>query len=188
MSWIEIWSVTTGIIYIALAARENIWCWLFGIISSLLSIYLFFLSKLYAESMLYFYYVIAGIYGWVAWSNSNKKGETLKISIWPWVNHLLVVPLGVALSFLLAWFLQNYTDAELPLIDAHTTVFSFIATYMTARKILSNWIYWIIIDFVSIGLYVNRELYLYSGLMVIYTGMAVYAFFNWNAMRKSLIR
>lgn len=181
----ELWAVVTGVVYILLAARENIWCWLFGIISSGLSIYVFFISKLYAESILYFYYILAGFYGWYKWSEQTAMADHLPISRWKKRDHALAILAGVLLSLALAWVLQGYTDAQMPLVDAHTTIFSFIATYMTAKKVLENWIYWIVIDSVSIGLYWSRDLYLYSLLMLVYTIMAVYAFQNW---RKSMHR
>ncbi len=180
MHWAELWAVITGVLYILLAARENIWCWLFGIISSGLSIYVFFLSKLYAESILYFYYVIAGFYGWYNWGRKTTQNDVLPIIRWQWKDHLLAVGGGISLSVVLAFFLSNYTDAQMPLIDAHTTVFSFLATYMTTRKVLENWIYWIVIDSVSIGLYWSRDLFLYSLLMLVYTLMAIYAFRHWK--------
>ena len=179
MHWLEVGAVVTGIIYVMLATRENIWCWFFGIISSGLSIYLFFLSKLYAESILYFYYVLAGIYGWIVWQKRSTR-TSLKISTWPIQYHLITIAIGVALSFALAAFLKNYTDAALPLIDSHTTIFSFIATFMVTRKVLENWLYWILIDIVSVGLYSSRQLYLYAFLMVIYTIIAVWGFKAWR--------
>lgn len=185
MHWSEYPAVLTGVIYILLAARQHIWCWFFGIISSLLSIYLFYISKLYAESVLYFYYVLAGIYGWYSWTEKKEKENVvLNISEWSWRSHLLVILGGIGLSFSLAEVLERYTDAAVPLIDAHTTIFSFIATYMTTRKILSTWIYWIIIDAVSVGLYWYRDLYLYGVLMIIYTLMAAYAYQSWKQSLK----
>jgi nicotinamide mononucleotide transporter len=178
----ELWAVITGVLYILLAARENIWCWLFGIISSGLSIYVFFISKLYAESILYFYYILAGFYGWYKWSQKTTTTDHLPISRWKLKDHLPAIFAGVLLSLSLAWVLRQYTDAQMPLVDAHTTIFSFIATYMTAKKILENWLYWIVIDSVSIWLYWSRDLYLYSVLMLVYTIMAVYAFQHWRKL------
>ncbi len=180
MHWAELYAVITGVLYIFLAARENIWCWFFGIVSSILSIYVFYFSKLYAESFLYFYYVIAGFYGWYSWKKGPNAKEILEISRWKWSHHFFAIFSGVLLSLALAFILRQYTDAKMPLIDAHTTIFSFIATYMTTRKILETWIYWVVIDMVSIGLYWSRELYLYSLLMLIYTIMAIYAYYNWK--------
>lgn len=186
MHWLEVGAVLTGIIYVVLAARENIWCWLFGIISSILSIYLFVISKLYAESILYFYYVLAGIYGWIVWRKRTQE-TGLKISTWPISYHLITIGVGVILSFALAAILRNYTDAALPLIDSHTTIFSFIATFMVTRKVLENWLYWIIIDVISIGLYSSRQLYLYALLMLVYSIIAVWGFKAWKTQYKKSI-
>ena len=188
MTWVEIWAVITGLIYVVLAAQEKISCWIFGIISSVLSIYLFYQGKLYAESMLYFYYVIAGVYGWYAWSkqkqaiSNNKEGEALKIHTWDIRQHGKAIILGILFIMLLSFVLRRFTDAQLPVIDASTTVFSFIATYMVTRKVLENWLYWIIIDIVTTGMYFYREYYLYALLMIVYTIIAVIGYMRWKAI------
>jgi nicotinamide mononucleotide transporter len=187
MHWAEVGSVIAGVIYVVLAARENIWCWLFGIAGSALSIYLFYVYKLYAESILYFYYVLAGIYGWWAWTHGRDATEETQMSITTWKpgQHLLTVIVGAGLSLVLAFFLRRYTDAQMPVIDAHTTIFSFLATYLVTRKVLSNWIYWIFIDAISIGLYASRELYLYALLMVAYTLIAGWGYMEWRKVYNS---
>jgi len=184
MHWAEAAAVGCGIAYIVLAAREHIACWFFGILNGLLSVYLFFQSGLLAESVLYLYYVAAGIYGWYAWAYTRRPDQDpsrqLRVGEWRWTVHLALIFGGVMLSLLVAWFLQTYTQAQMPLIDAHTTVFSFIATYMVTRKILSNWVYWIVIDAVSVWLYASRDLYLYALLMAGYTLLAVWGFWSWR--------
>ena len=179
MSYWEVIAVFTGVIYVLLAAKENIWCWFFGIISSAIYIFLFIKAQLYAESFLYSYYVLAGFYGWYTWGNP-KTNVDLKITIWSIKQQLLTVFIGFLLSLLLFILLKNFTTAALPLIDAHTTIFSFIATYMVIQKKLYNWIYWILIDMVSIGLYANRELHLSSVLMFIYALVAIVGFLEWK--------
>ncbi|MEN0004429.1 MAG: nicotinamide riboside transporter PnuC [Bacteroidota bacterium] len=183
MPWVEVLAVITGIAYIILAAQEQIWCWFFGIVSSLLSIYLFFSVKLYAESFLYFYYVLAGFYGWYTWRKQEGKHD-LPITNRSWIFHILCMVLGVICSFALAQALGQYTDAQMPLIDAHTTVFSFIATWLVTQKILETWTYWIVIDAVSVWLYWSRDLYLYSLLMVVYTVLAIWAFWAWKTQME----
>jgi len=200
MTWIEIWAVITGLIYVILAVSENIWCWFFGIISSLLSIYLFYTGKLYAESVLYFYYVIAGIYGWYAWVNRKEEeakildhsneGSKLKIHTWDLKAHGITIVFGMFAAYVLAYVLENYTDAKIPRLDAFTTVFSFIATYMVTRKVLENWIYWIIIDVVTTGMYFQRAYYLYALLMIVYTVIAILGYIKWRktySLEKKLV-
>jgi nicotinamide mononucleotide transporter len=194
MTWTEIWAVIAGLVYVILAANENIWCWFFGIISSLLSIYLFFTGKLYAESMLYTYYIIAGFYGWFIWSKrkSDKKNGldqqsvVLQIHTWNTKEHALAIGFGILLSFPLGMVLQHYTDAQIPIVDAFTTVFSFIATYMVTRKILENWLYWIVIDLITAGMYFYKAYYLYALLMIVYTVIAIIGYAQWKRTRQGL--
>ncbi len=183
MHWAEIAAVICGVLYVILAARESILCWPFGILNALFSIYLFYLTKLYAESALYFYYVLAGIYGWYAWRYDRRGGDALHVIEWGWKRHVALIGLGLGLSWLLGWGLQAFTDARMPLVDAHTTIFSFLATYLVTRKVLSNWLYWIVIDAVSVWLYAVRELNLYAFLMFGYTAMAVYGYMAWRKKR-----
>jgi nicotinamide mononucleotide transporter len=177
---VEIVSVLFGIAYILLAARGIIWCWPMGIVSSALGVWLFIDAKIYAEAMLFSYYVVMGVYGWYAWKGGGGKNDGLEISTWAFRTHVFVLLLGYGLTFGLAKFLDTYTDAEMPLLDSFTTVFSFIATWMVARKVLENWVYWIAIDFLSIYLYLSRSLEFYALLSLVYTVLAVYGYFNWR--------
>ena len=77
--------------------------------------------------------------------------------------------------------LNSFTKSELPFIDAFTTSFSLLATYMTVKKVLENWLYWIIIDLTSVFLYHERDLHLTAFLFIIYTVIATFAYFNWKS-------
>ena len=113
-----------------------------------------------------------GLYNW------NKKNETKIVSINA-KTHIKLIIIGLLLTFLLGYYLTIYTSAASPIIDSFTTIFSIIGTFMVARKILENWIYWIIIDIVSIQLYISRELYLTGLLFLIYSVIAIYGYFTW---------
>jgi len=156
---------------------------LMGIIGSVVSIYLFAeYSKLYAEAILSVYYVITGIVGWVNWKNSE---DDLQIVKKPLVVHLKFIAIGIFLSGLFFLLVSNiFTDAARPLVDSFTTVFSFMVTWITIKRWLENWIYWVVIDLVSAGLYIDRGLNIYAGLMLVYTILATYAFFEWKKMEQ----
>lgn len=178
--WLESFAVAFNVGYIILATRENPWCWPLGVIGSLLSIWLFIDAKLYAESVLFTYYVFIGIYGWYQWVGKRTATDALQIRDWPWKKHLTFLGLGYVATFLLFLTLSTFTDAKMPLLDSFITIFSFIATWMTAKRILENWIYWIAIDALSVYLYLSRDLELYAALSLIYTLMAVYGYWNWR--------
>ncbi len=177
---LEYTAVAFNIGYVLLAVRGNVWCWPLGIVGSLLSIWLFVEIKLYAESVLFIYYVIVGFYGWAQWKNERTAGDHLQIRDWKIVNHLYLLIGGYISTYLLFLLLRRFTDAEMPLLDSFTTVFSFIATWLTAKRFIENWIYWIAIDALTVYLYFSRELEIYAYLSVIYTIMAVYGLHNWN--------
>ncbi len=181
ISLIEFLAVITSIAYAVLASKNNIWCWLFGILSPALSMYaLYFYFQLYAEVYLQVYYIGMAIYGFYSWKYGSASHSDLAISMWPKQKHLLILIIGGSLSFLLGYILKNYTDAASTYLDATTTVFAIIATFMTARRILENWIYWIIIDSISIYLYFDRGGYLFAFLFLAYTIIAIYAFIHWR--------
>jgi len=178
LDYIEWSAVLLSLIFLILLIKEKKWCWPFGIASSLLSIYLFIEIKLYSEAILYFYYVLIGVYGWYVWTSKNK--EDLLVTTWSWTKHIPIILGGFLLSFLLGLFFKSYTDAEKTYVDASSTIFSFIASYMEAHKIFSSWVFWILINGLSIWLYYNRGLMIYSGLMVIYFVVSLYGFWDWG--------
>lgn len=178
--WLEYSAVAFNIAYVLLAAKENILCWPMGIIGSGLSIWLFIESKIYAEAFLFAYYVLMGVYGWWAWSKGMNRSGDLMIRTLPVKTHLLILLVGYGFTALIYFLLKTFTDAQLPLLDSFTTGFSFLATWMVAKRILENWIYWICIDALTIYLYLSRDLHIYALLSLAFTFMAVYGFFKWK--------
>jgi nicotinamide mononucleotide transporter len=178
----EILATAFGLFYCILLIRENIWCWIFGILSSALSIYVFYTNRLYAESVLQSYYMAIGIFGWLLWA---KKESHLPIREWPIKVHLAWIAIGTVLSFGLAHFLEKHTDSSSPMLDAHITIFSFIASYQEAKKILSTWLYWFVINASSVLLCWQRQLYFYLILSIVYTMLSVYGFQRWRKLLRN---
>lgn len=181
-NWIEIVAVVTGLAYIFLSIKQNIWCWLFGMISSGMYLYVFFYSKIYADMALQAYYVIMGIYGWVHWARLDSTNENKKLPVLRLNNKELWILLGVTLVLfiVIAQFLIYFTDSPIPWVDAFTTSLSFTATWMLARKILEHWLIWIVVDAVSIGLYFYRDLYITIILFVVLLVMAGVGYYEWK--------
>lgn len=179
---LEIVAVIFGVLYTVLMAQNKISCWIFGIIGSLLSVYLFIeYAKLYAEAVLYIFYVFAGIYGWIMWKKQKEVTEVYQYKI---ATHIKIIGVGTILSVLLYVGLSYFfAGAEKPLIDSFTTVFSFIATYLMAKKWIENWYYWLVIDAVSVYLYSTRGLDVYALLMLVYTGLVVYGYWKWKKLK-----
>lgn len=186
---LEIISVIFGILYLILMIRENIWCWIFGILASAITVYLYVHVTLYLEAGLNIYYILAGFYGWIYWyQHQNKEAITGKTNVpirtWRPNSHIIAIITSGILSVILGIIMHKYTDSERPYIDATITVFSFVATYMEARKVLSTWYYWFLLNAASIFLQIDRGLYFFAILSVIYTVMCVYGFKRW---KKTLV-
>lgn len=181
--YLELIAVIFGLAYLFFLIKEHIICWLFGVLGSLISIVLFYRTGLYAESILYIYYVIIGFYGFFHWKKSIQKNRVFDVTDFSINTYLYLIVLGEVLSIISGYFFANYTDAKMPYLDAHTTIFSFIASYLEVKKKLAAWKFWIVINFVTIALYFNRDLNLYTGLTLVYT---VFSFVGYKQWKKKV--
>ena len=175
-SIIETIAVVLSVLYVILATKQNIWCWAAAGISVALYIYICFSAELFTETGLQVFYLIMAFYGYYNWT---KKEQNLQITQWSAGKHLTLIITGAIITFLMGFYFATYTSAKMPIVDSFTTVFSVIATYMIAKKVLSNWLYWIVIDAASIYLYFSRDLHLTSLLFIAYTIIAVFGYFSW---------
>ena len=192
MGWLQWLAFIFGIAYVILAAKENPWCWPVGLISVAIAFFVYADPevKLYSDALLQIFYAIMSIYGWWTWtSHSSNSAEEpiespdealLQIHMWPIKRHLILMIIGLVLAAIWGKICQFQFGAALPYIDAATTVFSLLATYMVTQKVLENWLYWIVIDVVCIFVYLHRELYLFSIMFLIYTIVAVVGYLNWR--------
>jgi len=175
----ELVAVTFAIAYLLLALKENILCWYAALISTAIYTVLFWNVSLVMESLLQVYYIAMAIYGWYQWR--RPRGEApLKISCWALSRHLQVIGAVVLVSLISGYLLNRHTDAAWPYLDSFTTWASVATTYMVTRKILENWLYWVVIDGLSIFLYLDRGLHLTALLFVGYTVIAVFGFWQWR--------
>ena len=186
LSALELFSVITGLIYLVLLIQENIWCWFFGILSSLAFIVVMYNSQLYSESILYLFYVFVGFYGIYKWKDKGKGKLVIKRTTF--FNIALILISGALLSFGVGYLFDSYTDAQRPFADATSSVFSILASFMEAHKWLSAWVFWIFINVFSIWLYFDRELKMASFLMVIYFLLSIFGFLQWRKnMQKATL-
>jgi nicotinamide mononucleotide transporter len=186
MSYWEVVAVILGIAYLVLAMRQNSLCWYAAFGSTAIYTWLFFDVSLLMESALSFYYLIMAVYGWYVWNKTPMavgESTTLPVITWSKKQHAFTIVAVCILTFISGYLLSNHTGAVMPYLDSFTTWGAVITTYMVAKKVLENWIYWIVIDTLAIYLYIDRELYLTSALMATYV---VLAFIGFNAWNKSL--
>ncbi len=134
------------------------------------------------EAALNIFYMAMAVYGWWHW---QRDDQSLRVKRWDKVQHIKAMLLVLALSLFSGGMLDANTTAALPYLDSFTTWASVIATFMVANKILENWLYWIVIDAVSIYLYLDRGLQITALLFVFYVGLAILGYFQWVKTYKS---
>ena len=176
--FLEIAAVTFAITYLFLAMKQNIMCWYAAFLSTLIYTVIYWDVALYMESLLNIYYLFMAVYGWINWNNKSEISENFILS-WSIRKHFAVIFLIIFLTFISGFYLSN-TDSVRPYLDSFTTWGSIITTYMVTQKVLSNWIFWIVIN--SVGLYLNydRELYLTAFLLLIYQVISIYGYYQWR--------
>ncbi|MDA9834489.1 nicotinamide riboside transporter PnuC [Gammaproteobacteria bacterium] len=182
-NWLEITAVIFAILYLILAVKQNILCWIAGIISSVLYFFIMQKAGLYMEAYLQVFYVVMGIYGWSQWSASNASNPSFIVNTWSKYQHMIAISIILALSLLSGSLLERYTDAALPFLDALVSWGAVVATYMVAKKLLENWIYWFVIDATSIFLFIERGLWLSAVLFATYLVIIFFGYQSWNKVR-----
>ena len=177
---IEVIAVVFGLAYIVLAAKEDSWCWPAAFIGTGTSIYLFWDGKIYMESLLNIYYLLMAVYGWWQWRYGGSEKSTLTISRFKLAQHCMAIGLVAVLTLISGYLLNAKTDAALPYLDSLTTWSAVITTWMVTRKILENWLYWIVINSAAIYLFVERGFLLYAVLYALYIVIAVFGYRQWQ--------
>lgn len=182
LNWITICAAISGILYIILAAKENVWCWLAASISVCLYMYINYDLGYYSQAVLQIFYLFMAIYGYVMWNKLDPE----RIKEWSAKKHLFIIFIGAIITFIIGFILTEYVeDSEQPLLDSLTTVFSVFASYMVAKKVLGNWLYWIVIDSLIIYLYYIQGEFILALQFLVYIIIAVYGYFSWIQRMKT---
>ena len=140
-------------------------------------------AGLYMESLLQVFYLCMGFYGLSQWSKTINNNQNTYVDLWSTGNHIFAISLVIVLSFFSGILLSNFSNAALPFIDAFTTWGAIVASYMVAKKILENWIYWFVIDFISVFIFASRGLYFTSALFVTYLVIIYFGYKSWSKIR-----
>jgi len=179
---LEAASVLFSVLYLVLAIRESLWCWPAAFLSSVLTLAVVLDVRLYSEVVLNVYYAAMAVYGWYQWhyGGRTRGAAQLPISIWPLKMHALAIGGSLALSAVVGWLMSTHTQAAFPYLDAFVTVSSVVTTYLVARKILENWLYWLVVDSLALYVYWQRELYFFAALFALYLVLVVIGLARWH--------
>ena len=188
MEYLEIIGTIVGLIYLWLEYHASIYLWVASIVMPLIYIFIYHDAGLYADMGINIYYVIASIYGIICWrwgiSRKNKKDAStaLKITHTPTSRITPLSIISIALTFAIAYILITFTDSNVPWWDSVTTSLSIVAMWMMARKYIEQWWVWIVVDVISAGLYVYKELFLTAGLYALYAIIAYFGYKKWKEL------
>ena len=187
MSVWEAFAVVLAIAYLVLAVRERLLCWYCAFVSTAIYTAIFWDVNLFMDSALNVYYMAMAVFGWYQWKygGASEADDNMEVAGAPITSlsssqHVMMIVSITALSLISGYLLGEYSQAAWPYVDSFTTWGSVIATYLVARKYLENWLYWIVIDIVSIPLYVDRGLNLTALLFGAYVIIAIVGYFSWR--------
>ena len=177
---LETLAVALGISYLLLAMRENSLCWYCAFFSTAIYVYIFGDVSLYMESALNVYYMGMAVYGWLQWQKGGANHSGVEIVRWTAKHHIICILVILIASVISGYLLSVNTDARLPYLDSFTTWASVLTTVMVARKVLENWLYWIVINSLSIYLYIDRDLDQTAAMFTLYLVLSVLGYVAWK--------
>lgn len=186
---LEIAGFITGLAYLWFEYHANRLVWLTSMIMPMISVWVYFRSGLYADFAINIYYLVIAVYGYIAWSigSKHKEGPALRITHTPARMYAVLFCALAVIFAVLAYILVNFTPSNVPYYDAFTTALSIVAMWMMARKYAEQWLAWLIVDAVCIGLYYYKQIYFYSALYAVYTVIAALGYRKWlSLMRQGL--
>jgi nicotinamide mononucleotide transporter len=176
---IELIAVFLALAYLILAARLSLWCWPAAFVSTAIYLWLFLDRQLYHQVVLQVFYLAMAVYGFQQWRAGAGEADG-RIRRWRAPQHVIVILSVLVLTLATGWLEARYTDARLPYLDAFTTWGSLVTTWMVTRRILENWLYWIVVDAVMVYLSASAGYVATAGLFVVYLGIVVAGYFAWR--------
>lgn len=182
-TWPEWFGVLFSVIQVLLARKNNSNNYVFGIAAILLSLYVMFATKLYAEFTLNLYYLIMSIYGLIYWKFGKRKTES-PVSETTFQEKMITVGIVVGTFGLFWFFLTLFTDSDVPVLDSLVSAFAWAGMWLMARRKIENWILLNISNLIAIPLLIHKGLYLYAGLTVFLFVVAISGYLEWRRIIK----
>jgi len=180
MTAIELIATVFGLACVALTIRRSIWCWPTGLVQVLLYAWIFYRAKLYSDALLQVVYVVLQIYGWYYWLRGGPVEDEPPIAKLGRAGRAGWSVVAAAGALAIGWAMARFTDAALPYWDAAVVALSLVAQFLLSRKVLENWLFWIVVDVLAIGVYAAKDLYVTTVLYAVFLAMAVAGWFAWK--------
>jgi nicotinamide mononucleotide transporter len=193
MDHLELAGLIFGLLAVWYLIKQSILTWPAGIIYVFISFVIFWRIQLYGDFILHIFFLVLNIYGWYYWLWGVKEGEEeVKVTVNSLKNNLLIAFATLSGVVVFGYFLQNLPSvidglqpAALPYWDATTSILSVTGMWLTTRKKIENWYYWIIVDVLATGIYMYKGIYFYSVLYGVYIIMAIYGYLEWRKTMRN---
>ena len=180
MQSIEWVAAIAGAVSVYLSARQNIWSWPTAIVNVSLYTFIFYATGLYSDMGLQVVYLVLSIYGWYQWLHGGEHRSRLRVSrasarVWG-----LSAGIAIVVWLALARYTSTLPGVSLPFLDSGLTTLSLVAQWMMTRKILENWILWIIADVIYVPMYIYKGLHVTAGLYAVFLILAILGLVEWR--------
>ena len=176
LQWV---GTTFGVTQVLLARKNNVYNYLFGIAAILISMYVLYQSKLYADILLNLYYLVMSVYGWFYWKMGKQQTEA-PVAYSNKKEHLIAVGIVITSFVLMVFWLRNYTNSDVPILDAVTSAFAWAGMWLMAKRKIENWVYLNISNLISVPLLIYKELYIYAALTTFLFIVAISGYMKWK--------
>jgi nicotinamide mononucleotide transporter len=181
---LEFAAALLGVVNVALIVRRTVWNYPFGIAMVSLYFFVFFEVRLYSDALLQIFFLAVNLYGWHNWLQARRETGDIPVRLLS-NRERLVWAGGIAVASTAWGLVMHYrTDAAAPIVDAFVAGMSIGAQILMARRYLENWLVWIAVDVVAIGLYWSRDLRFTSGLYFILLLLSIAGYREWRAQQR----
>ena len=185
---LDILGFVVGLVYLWLEYKASIWLWLASIVMPAIDLFLYYKAGLYADFGMAIYYVLAGVYGFLAWKFFNPavdggpKPEERPVTHFKRRQILPALVAGLLLWWGIWWILVTFTNSTVPVADTFTTALSIVALWALAQKYAEQWLLWLAVDLVCCILYVRKGIPFKAAIYGLYTVIAVFGYRKWIKM------
>ncbi len=187
---LQILGVGLGLLYLWLEYRADIRLWIVGLIMPVVHGTLYFTAGLYADCTMQLYYIAAGLYGWAVWALARRHADSgsvqgqerkpaARLAHTPRRTALVLVVVYAVAHAAIYLLLTHFTDSTVPFWDSLTTALAVVAMWMLSRKYVEQWLVWLVVDLITVGLYTYKGLPYTAGLYLLYSALAVAGYLRW---------
>lgn len=186
ITWLELVAFGLSLAMVGCNIREIHWGWPLAALASVLYFALFWHSKLYGDAALQVFFAVMAAWGWAQWLRGKRAdGSALRVERLSLRGRRYLLASAAVLWLATGLFLLRFTDTDVPWWDAFPTALSLIGQVLLGRKYLENWLVWIAVNIVSVGLFAWKGLWLTSLLYALFVVLSVVGWRAWQRSQRS---